>query len=104
MSIDHKEEFKGERYYNKKALAIYSSVIACLLIDTEPDISTMKLLVGTGFTVVWTYLTGTFACLAIFGIANAIFPKSHFEKFIGDYLIWLVPATGLCFFILIAYA
>ncbi|EPF2927879.1 hypothetical protein ACSL9C_000716 [Vibrio navarrensis] len=103
MSIEQQEDFKGEKYYNKTTLTIYCVVIAFLLIDIEPDISLMKLLVGIGFTVAWTYVAGAVACIALLTIINALFPKSHLDKFIGDYLLWLVPASGFSFFFLAYY-
>jgi hypothetical protein len=97
------EDFPGEKYYNKTTLAIYFIFIGLLLLDKEPTIGVFKLVVGTGFTVLWTYIAGLAIYFTIKPLIAVFFDKSKLDSVTTDYVAWIVPGIGFCLFITMIY-
>ena len=99
MDDKETEEFPGEKYYNKTTLAIYCIVIGLLVIEKEPNISIFKLIVGTGFMVLWTYVAGLAIYFTIKPLVAVFFEKSKFDEVTTDYVAWIAPGIGFCLFL-----
>ena len=101
MDKKKQDDFPGEKYYNKTTLAIYCIAIGLLLLEKEPSMSIFKLLVGTGFMVLWTHIAGLAIYFVIKPLIGVFLEKSKLDEITTNYVAWIAPGIGFIFFVAI---